>query len=90
VSCVKIMLVNHKIVIGFYDGLRLLTQDMNYQRNMLVCFVFMFATCVLSESACIHTMTNDIQLPENYIYHYFCTIDISSSQRLKMTMTIKI
>lgn len=61
--------MNHKIVLGVYDGL-CLTFDTRREISLkyVAVFCFMFATCILNESACIHTMTNDIHLPENYIY----------------------
>jgi hypothetical protein len=65
-SCVKIMLVKCKTLIGFYDShcLTVNTRHEVSQKNVAV-FCFMFATCVLNGSACIHI--NDIWIPENYI-----------------------
>jgi len=57
-SCVKIILVKYKIIIGFYDS-HCLTVNTRHEvsQKYVAVFCFMFATCVLNESACIILMT---------------------------------
>jgi len=77
--------VKYKIIIGFYDS-HCVTVNTRHEvsQKYVAVFCFMFATCVLNESACIHI--NDIWIPENYIiYHYFCNIHISSVLSFEVT-----
>jgi len=49
-SCVKIILVKYKIIIGFYDS-HCLTVNTRHEvsQKYVAVFCFMFATCVLNE-----------------------------------------
>lgn len=54
-SCVKIILVKYKIIICFSDShCQTVNTRHEVSQKYVAVFCFMFAACVLNESACIH------------------------------------